>query len=109
VQNFLVSILVKLLSDPKVQAFLMQIVDRLAETLLPKLAAVIPAAVAAGIKGLGGLIPDIHLPGLDNITETIRSDVNALLPEDIDIPILSDAFEKITGLDLTDILTGRQK
>jgi hypothetical protein len=109
VQSFIISILIKLLSDPKVQDLLFRVVDRLAEILLPKLASVIPAAVAAGIKGLGGLIPDIHLPGLDDITETIRKDVNGLLPDDIDIPILSDAFEKVTGFDLTDVLTGRHK
>jgi len=108
-QNFFVAVLVKLLSDPKVQALLLQVVDRLAVILLPKLAAVIPGAVAAGIKGLGDLIPDIHMPELGDLTEGVRDGVNALLPEDIDIPILSDAFEKITGIDLTDILTGRHQ
>jgi hypothetical protein len=49
-QNFFVSILVKVLGDPKVQALLLQVVARLAAILLPKLAAVIPGAVAAGIK-----------------------------------------------------------
>jgi hypothetical protein len=109
VQNFLVGVLVKLLADPKTQEFLLKVVDRLAEVLLPKLAAVVPAAVAAGIKGLGDLIPDIHLPGLDEITTDIHNGVNALLPDDIDIPFLSDAFEKATGFDLTDVLTGRHK
>jgi hypothetical protein len=107
VNGFFAAILIKVLADPKVQELLLQIVDRLAAQLLPKLAAVIPAAVGAGIKGLGDLIPDIHLPDLGDLTEGIRSDINAALPEDIDIPILSDAFEKATGIDLSDILTGR--
>jgi hypothetical protein len=106
-QSFFAAILIKVLADPKVQELLLQIIDRLAAQLLPKLAAVIPGAVAAGIKGLGDLIPDIHMPDLGDITEGVRDGVNALLPEDIDIPILSDAFEKATGFDLTDILTGR--
>jgi hypothetical protein len=55
------------------------------------------------------MIPDIHLPGLDEITTDIHNGVNALLPDDIDIPFLSDAFEKATGFDLTDVLTGRHK
>jgi hypothetical protein len=109
VQKFVVGVLLKLLADEKVQAFLMQIVDRLAEVLLPKLASVVPAAVAAGIKGLGDLIPDLHLPGLEEVTKDIHDGVNALLPEDIDIPFISDAFEKVTGIDLTDILTGRKR
>lgn len=106
-QNFLAGVLMKLLADPKTQDFLLKIVDRLAAFLLPKLAAVIPAAFAAGVKLLEDHLPDIKLPGLPEVTEVIRSGVNALLPEDIDIPILSDAFESITGIDLTDILTGR--
>jgi hypothetical protein len=109
VQNFIAGILIKLLADPKTQEFLLKIVDRLAEFLLPKLAAVIPAAFAAGVKLLEDHLPDVKLPGLPEITEAIRTGINGLLPEDVDIPILSDAFEKITGLDLTDILTGRQK
>lgn len=107
-KKFLISVMVGVLSDPKVQEFLLQIVDRLGALLLPKLGAIIPAAVGAGIKALGDLIPDIHMPELHEITEDIRGGVNALLPTDVDIPILSDAFEKVTGIDLTDILTGRQ-
>ena len=108
-QSFFASVLIKVLSDPKVQALLLQIVDRLAAILLPKLAAVIPAAVAAGIKALGDIIPNLDIPGLDDLTEVVRGGINGLLPKDIDIPILSDAFEKATGFDLSDIITGRNK
>jgi hypothetical protein len=44
------------------------------------------------------------MPDLGDIEEDVRNGVNALLPEDIDI--LSDAFEAVTGFDLSDILTG---
>jgi len=108
VQTFLLKLLVAALQNPDIRAFLFTIVDRMTAALLPKLAAVIPAAVAAGIKGLGDLIPGIQMPGLHDITETIRTDVNHLLPEDIDIPFLSDAFEKVTGVDLTDLITGHK-
>lgn len=107
-QAFILKLLVAAVQNPDIRAFLLEVVDRLATTLLPKLAAVIPAAVGAGIKGLGNLFPDVHIPDLHDIQEGIRNDINAALPEDIDIPILSDAFEKVTGIDLTDILTGRK-
>lgn len=104
-QKFVVGVLLKVLQDPKTQAFLLQMVDRVVELLLPKLASVIPAAVAAGIKAFGG----VNLPDLDEVAKAVHDGVNQLLPEDIDIPILSDAFESLTGIDLTDILTGRKR
>lgn len=107
-QKFLLNLLVAALKNDDIRAFLFEVVDRISATLLPKLAAVIPGAVAAGIKGLGDLIPDLHMPDLGDIEEGVRKGVNALLPEDIDIPILSDAFESVTGFDLSDIITGRK-
>src|SRR4051812_46180709 len=103
-QGFLLKLLVAAIQNDKIRAFLFELVDRLAPLLLAKLAAIIPAAVGAGIKGLGDIIPNITVPALHEITEDIRGKVNDLLPADIDIPILSDAFEGVTGFDLTDWL-----
>lgn len=110
-QTFLLNLLIKAVENDKIRAFLLQLAERIATTLvpmlLPKLASIIPAAVGAGIKGLGDIIPDIHLPELPDVVETIRTDVNKVLPEGIDIPVVSDAFRNITGLDLSDILLGQ--
>lgn len=103
-QGFLLNLLVAAVKNKEIREFLFQLVDRLAPLLLTKLAAIIPAAVGAGIKGLGDIIPNIAVPALHEITEDIRGKVNELLPADIDIPILSDAFEGVTGFDLTEWL-----
>lgn len=108
VEKFALNLLLAALRSEEVRALILEIVDRLAAQLLPKLAAVIPAAVGAGIKGLGDLT-DIDLPDINAVVEKIRDGVNQQLPDDIDLPVLSDAFESITGLDLTDWLKDRRR
>lgn len=107
-QGFLAGVAVKTLTDPQIQALLLKVADRIADALLPKLAAIIPAAVGAGMKGLGDLLDGIDLPDVDHVVEGIRAGVNQQLPDGIDIPILSDAFRNTTGLDLSDIILGRR-
>lgn len=108
IEKFALNLLLAALRNEEVRAFLLEVVDRLAAQLLPKLAAVIPAAVGAGIKGLGDLAK-LNLPDLPDVVEKIRDGVNQQLPDDIDLPVLSDAFESITGLDLTDWLKDRRR
>jgi hypothetical protein len=108
-QTFILALIVKAVQNDKIRTFLFEVVDRLAAVLLPKLASVIPVAVGAGIKGLGDIIPDIDLPGLPDVVETVRRGVNNQLPDGIDIPLVSDAFEQFTGLDLSDLLLGRDR
>jgi hypothetical protein len=106
--KFLLNLLVEAVKNKDIRAFLLEVSERMAKVMLPGLASIIPAAVGAGIKAFGGLVPDIHLPELDHIVETIRTDVNQMLPDGIDIPFVSDAFRNATGFDLSDILTGRK-
>lgn len=106
-QKFTLSLIVAALQNEEVRKLLLDVIDRLAAQLVPKLAAVIPAAVGAGIKGFGDLV-DIDLPDVAQVVEKIRDGVNAQLPEDVDIPVLSDAFEKATGIDLSDIIFGKR-
>jgi hypothetical protein len=108
-QGFLLKLLVSAVQNEQIRRFLFEVVDRLATLLLPKLAAVIPVAVGAGIKGLGDILPDIDIPDLPDVVETVRRGVNNQLPDGIDIPIVSDAFEQFTGLDLSDLLLGRDR
>lgn len=107
--KFIIGLLASALQDERIRAFMFELVERLAARLLPNLAAVIPAATGAGIKAFGELLDHVNLPSLPEVTETIRAGVNELVPDDVDIPILSDAFEKATGIDLSDILTGRNR
>jgi hypothetical protein len=107
-QAFLLKLLVAAVQNPDIRAFLLEVVDRLAATLLPKLASVIPVAIGAAAARFGDILGHVDLPSAPEIVEDIRKEVNHALPDGIDIPILSDAFEKVTGIDLTDILTGRK-
>lgn len=107
IEKFALNLLLAALRNQEVRALILEIVDRLGAQLLPKLAAVIPAAVGAGIKGLGDLT-NLNLPDVAVVVEKIRDGVNQQLPDDIDIPILSEAFEKATGIDFTDWLKARR-
>jgi hypothetical protein len=74
-------------------------------------AALIPLVAATVVKEVIDKIPDIDIPGVSNVfdlTETIRDGVNNGLPDGIDIPFVSDAFENITGFDLSDSLFGKK-
>ena len=108
-QSFALKLVIAALENEKVREFLLECVDRAADVLLPKLAALIPAAVGAGMKGLGDLLDGIDLPDIDQVVEDIRAGVNQQLPDGIDIPVLSEAFRNTTGLDLSDILLGRRR
>lgn len=106
IEKFALNLLLAALRSEEVRTLILEVVDRLADRLLPKLAAVIPAAVGAGIKSFGDLT-NLNLPDVGQVVEKIRDGVNAQLPEDVDIPVLSDAFQSLTGLDFTDWLKGR--
>lgn len=108
-QSFALKLIVAALQNKEIREFLLECVDRIADALLSKLAAIIPAAVGAGIKGFGDLVPDIHLPDVDQVVEGIRAGVNQQLPDGIDIPVLSDVFRNATGIDLSDIILGRRR
>ena len=107
--GFFLNLLVSAVKNPDIRAFLLEVAERMGKVLLPGLSSIIPAAFAAGVKLLSDHNPGLNLPGLPDLTKAIHDGVNAMLPDDVDIPFISDAFEKVTGFDLSDILTGRQK
>jgi hypothetical protein len=93
------------------EALLARLAIKIGEYLLPRVAALIPLVAATVVKEVVDKIPDIDIPGLSNVfdlTETIRDGVNNGLPDGIDIPFVSDAFENITGFDLSDSLFGKK-
>lgn len=89
--------------------FLTAIAVKIAEKLIPivaeKLMALLPLIAAAVAKAVAdqvlSRIPDIDLdlPGLPELADTVRNDLNRL--PDVDIPVLSDIF------DLTEWLKNR--
>ena len=110
-QAFVLGLLVKAISDPKVREFLLEGFERagtaLADRLLPNLSALIPLSVGTGLKEFADRL-NIDLPDLPEVVDTIRDGVNHALPDGIDIPIVSDLFRDVTGFDVSDILFGRK-
>lgn len=108
--GFLLKLLASAVKDPDIRAFLFELAERMGKVMLPGLVSVIPAAVGAGMKSIGDRIGGgVHMPDLPELVDDIRNGVNQLLPDGIDIPFVSDAFENLTGFDLSDILTGRHQ
>ena len=108
-QAFILGLIVKALENEKVRAFLLEFADKLGQFLLPRLAALIPAAAAAVLKVITDKIPGLpDLPDLPVVVDEIHSTVNNMLPQDVDIPILSDVVKDLTGFDLTDWLKGKR-
>lgn len=107
-QAFVLALIVKALENQQIRAFLLEFAEKLGAWLLPKLAALIPAAAGAALKVLTDKIPDLpNLGELPAVIDEIHNKVNDLLPEDIDIPVLSDVVKDLTGFDLSDWIKGR--
>jgi hypothetical protein len=84
VQAFVAGVIVKVLSDPKVQ----QIVkDLLGELITERIVPLIPLAVASATN-------DIPTAIIGDVAETIRTDLNAVLPDlDIGIPMIDNFLD----------------
>jgi hypothetical protein len=88
---------------------IVELVNAAGQQLLDKIMAMLPVLLAAFGKQLADKLPDLSLPGLPILAEDIRQTASGLLPEDIDLPIVSDFGEKVLGFDLTDVLQGLLK
>lgn len=107
-QAFIIALVVKAVENPKIREFLLEFAARLGKFLLPSLMALIPAAAAAAGKVLIERLPGaLDLPELPEVVGQVHDAVNNLLPDDVDIPVLSDVVENLTGIDLSQWLTGR--
>jgi hypothetical protein len=91
VQAFVAGVIVKVLSDPKVQ----QIVkDLLGELITERIVPLVPLAVASATKAITEALPDIPTAIIGDVAETIRTDLNAVLPDlDIGIPMIDNFLD----------------
>lgn len=92
-QSFIVSILIKVLSDPKVQATLKNL---LSDLITEKIAPLIPLAAASAAHALAGLLPGVTASVEDvvSVANTIREDLNRVVPDlDIGIPFIDDILD----------------
>jgi len=90
-QSFIVSILIKVLSDPKVQQWIKNLLGGLiTERILP----LIPLAVASATKAITEALPNIPTAAIEHVAETIRTDLNNVIPDfDIGIPAIDNLLD----------------
>jgi hypothetical protein len=93
VQNFILGILIKLLSDPKIQA---AIKNLLSDLITEKIAPLIPLAAASAAHAMAGLFPGVTASVEDvvAVANNVRDDLNKLIPDiDIGIPLIDDILD----------------
>lgn len=95
-QNFIVGILTKVLSDPKVQTFIKNL---LSDLITEKIAPLIPLAVGSAMHALEEKIPGVKeaeqiIGTAVDAAENIRQDLNTLIPDiDIGIPLIDNIID----------------
>jgi hypothetical protein len=95
-QNFFVGILTKVLSDPKVQQYIKDLLGSLiTERILP----LVPLAIGAAVKAAVDELVE-RVPGIDGVvdvakaTDAARNTLNDLIPDvDFGIPALDNLMD----------------
>jgi hypothetical protein len=92
-QSFIVGILIKFISDPKVQTILKNL---LSEVITEKVAPLVPLAAASAAHAFANLIPGVPAAIEDVVTvaNTVREDLNKVLPDiDLGLPLIDDILD----------------
>jgi hypothetical protein len=91
VQSFIISILIKVLSDPKVQQSIKNLLgDLITERILP----LVPLAVASATKAITEALPNIPTAAIEHVADSIRNDLNHAIPDfDLGIPALDNLLD----------------
>lgn len=94
--GFIASILVKVLSDPKVQQYIKDLLGQLiTERILPLVPVAVGAAVKAAVDELVERIPGIEgVVDVVQATDAARHTLNSLIPDiDFGIPALDELLD----------------
>lgn len=92
-QTFIVGIIVKVLSDPKIQA---TIKNLLSDLITEKIAPLIPLAAASAAHAFAQLMPNVthDIEDVVQVANTVRDDLNKIIPDiDIGIPLIDDILD----------------
>lgn len=95
-QSFIVGILTKVLSDPKVQQFIRDLLGQLiTERILPLVPVAVTAAVKAAMDQLIEKVPGIEgVVDVVHVADEARNALNNLIPDvDIGIPAIDDLMD----------------
>lgn len=86
-QTFLLGIIIKVLSDERVQKM---IKDLLGNLITERIVPLIPVAVTAAVDAVVKQIPGVdNIKDLGSVADTVRNTLNDLIP-DIDLPVIGD-------------------
>lgn len=97
-QAFILKLLVEAVKNPEIRGFAMDLVERLVQSLLPKLVALFPVFGGSLLKQAFELVP--NLPDIGELDDAARGVAQKILESDPDIPGLSDI------VDLSELLRG---
>lgn len=92
-QSFIIGILIKVLSDPKVQAMIKNL---LSDLITEKIAPLIPLAAASAAHAFADLIPGVThtVEDVVAVANTVRDDLNKMIPDiDIGIPLIDNIMD----------------
>lgn len=92
-QSFIVGILIKILSDPKVQTI---IENLLGDLITKKVAPLVPLAAASAAHAFASLMPGVPaaIEDVVAVANTVRDDLNKVIPDiDLGIPIIDDLLD----------------
>lgn len=95
-QSFFVGIIVKVLSDPKVQQYIKDLLGQLiTERILPLVPVAIGAAVKAAVDGIVEKVPGLDgVVDIAHATNAARDELNNLIPDiDFGIPALDNLLD----------------
>jgi hypothetical protein len=91
-QGFVAGIIVKVLSDPKVQQF---IKDLLSSVITEKVLPLLPIAVGAAAKAIVDKLPGVEMVGdALEVADDVRETLNEILPDyDLGIPAIDNLLD----------------
>lgn len=95
-QKFFTTLIVNVLTDPKVQQYIKDLLGQLiTERILPLVPVAIGAAVKAAVDGIVEKVPGIEgVVDIAHATNAARDELNKLIPDlDFGIPALDDLLD----------------
>lgn len=113
-EGFVVTVLAQAAENPQIQKFVDDRIDRLKDKLLPELLAKLLPSLAGLLPGFGGSILKTFIdraPNMQNVEDLreVTKEVAANLIDgvpDVDAPFVSDAVERLTGIDVSEAIKG---
>ena len=89
-QKFFTNVIIAVLTDPKVQVMIENLLSKL---ITEKISPLIPLAAASAAHAFAALMPNVthDIEDVVKVADTVRSDLNKAIPEiNIGIPLIDD-------------------